>query len=1267
MRTRNSYYLNNSSVTISRRQNKRRTPNVVEPELRTIVEVAPMADNRTMEELLQAPTEGYGETIVILEINADHFEIKTNLLQLVQANPYHGFERDNPHTHINNFKRVTLTLKFRDVPNDVIKLMMFPYSLEGSARVCNHPSVYVVTGTYNQVAPQNRASNYMAPPGFASMQNSKNSDAPQKAFRKAQRSRQISYSMLFLGNGYRSITHPKGVAEDIFVKVGKFHFLTDFVVVDFEADPRVPLILGRSFWRTGRALIDVFGEEITLRVKEEAVTFNLNQTTRYSSTYDDLSQGEVAKAKSSIEEPLELELKDLPSHLEYAYLEGVDNLPVIIVKDLKDNEKEALLKVLKSHKRAIGKSPTSRVNPKIHEVIKKEVIKLLDVGMIYPISDSPWVSPIHCVPQKGGTTIVENENNELIPTRLEVDRAKVDVIAKLPHSMTVKGVRSFLGYAGFYRRFIQDFSKIARPMTHLEKETSFVFSKDCIDAFETLKKKLTEAPILVVPDWNLPFKLMYFANFHSGSFIIKGMSSHKRRNSLKTLNITSGTIPTFFGYVQIKSFDGVCMTKKLMISSKLVMKDLPGAIMVPISPARKYILVAVDYLSKWVEAKALPTIDARVVVKFIKSLFARFKSLTPDMSERWQHTVVPECPQFWSLTMLNKQKNTSVAPPSIDIVKKWFATIGYGEEVFAKWTLKKSLLPPSKEATKGGSSKVPTSSKTGNLKRKKESSLAIDSNPSQTSASTPIVVEMHKEDQQATGNPKYLRVTRKEKSNPQLISDSTTKADPGISALMTLYLNNRSQKHKLELEKNNVEAEVALLKAQPSFSNMGQLNELLANLALTLSRGRKTLKTLNRAKEVNQRKQQSTPPHITQITPTIITTTTTHVQSPCFSSPPKSFFKHEREQTKEDKGKKTMSSKDDEEESTESDSDDDTIHLAASVVGSSRIKKVKKFDFVTEGGKHIHLTKEEINQQKKIEEDVKAEAAKRKSEVRKEELVDLLGLKVVEKYYNAKLQKGPITLKVYREDDTSTGVSTDSDDTMSDVTPVGVTSVVQEGVTPSKVDMTVDVGKHNSSDDTIVPESFPPLSTPVNTAGNALGKFLYANITSKPSGIKVKVRTLFTPEGNEIDVNNPLILKKWHPDENLLKEDVSIVPVWVKLYDVHVTAFNEDGLSAIATKLVDNDVEFGTNRVTSNLGNNEATPSGKLRLDNDGNPQVPTGIVESDSEMDVVYDETANLMIPTNGNDRSPGLDDHSRTFSSLLLAEIDKTKLGSTQADEDH
>ncbi|GKC20963.1 hypothetical protein Tco_1023113 [Tanacetum coccineum] len=129
MRTRNSNFPNNSNVTIPKRQNRGRAPNVVEPELRTIIEVKPMA-KRTMEHLLRAPTEGYGEAIVL-----HHFEIKTNLLQLVQANPFYGYEIENPHAHINSFKRITSTLRFRDVPNDVIKLMMFPYSFEGNARL----------------------------------------------------------------------------------------------------------------------------------------------------------------------------------------------------------------------------------------------------------------------------------------------------------------------------------------------------------------------------------------------------------------------------------------------------------------------------------------------------------------------------------------------------------------------------------------------------------------------------------------------------------------------------------------------------------------------------------------------------------------------------------------------------------------------------------------------------------------------------------------------------------------------------------------------------------------------------------------------------------------------------------------------------------------------------------------------------------------------------------------------------------------------------
>nr|GEW23177.1 ATPase, F1/V1/A1 complex, alpha/beta subunit, zinc knuckle CX2CX4HX4C [Tanacetum cinerariifolium] len=306
------------------------------------------------------------------------------------------------------------------------------------------------------------------------------------------------------------------------------------------------------------------------------------------------------------------------------------------------------------------------------------------------------------------------------------------------------------------------------------------------------------------------------------------------------------------------------------------------------------------------------------------------------------------------------------------------------------------------------------------------------------------------------------------------------------------------------------------------------------------------------------------------------------------------------------------------------------------------------------------------------------------------------------------------------------GLSSKFDDTMNVDTVVGVAFTVKEGVTSSVVDKMMEMEKISSLEDTAIPESFPPLSTMVTTtAGNAPGKSSYANITGKPSGKKVSVRTLFTPGGNGIDVvvlvdsihvlvNDLLIqpmgfswerrghtlllltmlgiLGKWHPDENLLKEDVSTVLDWVKLHGVLVTDFNEDGLSAITTKLelkdnifvampkiireghytcnsyveyewkppsgnkkkgveptievsnsnpsdvlnsVDNDVKFGTNGGTTNLVNNVATSSKLRLLDNDGKPLVPTGIVESDSEVEVVFDETANLMISTSGNDET--------------------------------
>nr|GEY07559.1 reverse transcriptase domain-containing protein [Tanacetum cinerariifolium] len=581
----------------------------------------------------------------------------------------------------------------------------------------------------------------------------------------------------------RSICHSVGVAEDVYVKVCTFYFPADFVVVDFDADPGVPLILGRSFLKTERALTDVFEGELTLRIGTEAITFNLEQTSRYSVNYSDMTAKRIAvldmdceeysqkvlgfsdviasgnptpyydlivsttfptltpfgnsdfvleevdaflnieddptspkvdqsyldpegdillleaflnddpslpppnqgnylpevrkelkiyKAKSKksiIDEPPEVELKDLPLYLKYTFLAGDNKLPVIILKDLYVEEKTALIMVLKSHKQAIawklsdikGIDPEfcthkilieedfepavqhqRRVNPKIHDVIKQEggftVVENKDNELIlnrlvtgwrvcidyrklnkatckdhFPLPfidqmlerlagnqyycflggfSSYFQIPIDPKDQEKTTFTCPYETfayrrmpfglcnapgtfqrcmmaifhdmiektievfmddfsvfrnsfqrclsyletmlkrcedtnlclnweksyfmvkegivlgHKISKQEIKVDKAKVDVITKLPHPTTLK----------------------ARPMTLLlEKDTPFIFSKECVEAFQTLKRKLTEAPILIAPDWDMPFELMCDASdFAIGAVLGQRKDKHFR-------------------------------------------------------------------------------------------------------------------------------------------------------------------------------------------------------------------------------------------------------------------------------------------------------------------------------------------------------------------------------------------------------------------------------------------------------------------------------------------------------------------------------------------------------------------------------------------------------------------------------------------------------------------------------------------------------------------------------------------------------------------
>ena len=304
----------------------------------------------------------------------------------------------------------------------------------------------------------------------------------------------------------RTMAKPEGVIEDVLVKVGKFIFPVDFIILDMEENSQVPLLLGRPFLATGAALIDMQKRVLTLRVGEEAADFNLLQSLKNLDTnredyklvddvylnnsdcyYDcnaqlpinetemnfqylecvnadfphislystekvsSLKQNNMDNGNNNKEKEFHQEtstkglvLKELPSHLKYAYLELPKSKPVIISARLSDAEEQKLMEILKNYQESIawsidelkGISPSicmhkilleestkpsvehqRRLNPVMKEVVRKEVLKWLNAGFIYAISESPWVSPVHVVPKKDGFTVIRNEKNELIPTR----------------------------------------------------------------------------------------------------------------------------------------------------------------------------------------------------------------------------------------------------------------------------------------------------------------------------------------------------------------------------------------------------------------------------------------------------------------------------------------------------------------------------------------------------------------------------------------------------------------------------------------------------------------------------------------------------------------------------------------------------------------------------------------------------------------------------------------------------------------------------------
>nr|GEW13938.1 reverse transcriptase domain-containing protein [Tanacetum cinerariifolium] len=599
----------------------------------------------------------------------------------------------------------------------------------------------------------------------------------------------------------RLISRLVGVAEDVFVKVGTFYFPADFVVVDFDADPRVPLILRRSFLKTERAFIDVFEGELTLRVGKDAITFNLNQTSRYSSNYNNmmvnridvinmaceeysqevlgffnkiasgnptpyydpivsttsltltpfenndilleevdaflaleddptssevnqsyvdtegdillleaflnddpslppLNQGnylpkvhmelkicEAKSDKSSIDEPPKVELKDLPPHLKYAFLEGNDKLPVIIVKDLSVEEKTAFITVLKSHKQAIAwkLSDIKVVENEENELILTRLVTGWRVCIDYRKLNEA-TSKDHFPLPFMDQMLERLAGNHDFAIGAVLGKRQESILGQytMPSYLIMEKSIVYMDHSTLKYLFAKKDSK-ARSLRWVLLLQEFTFKVIDTKGAENLAAdhlSRLENPHQYVLDpkeinESFPLKTLNmvsfrgnsstpwftdFANYHAGNFVVKGMSSQQKNKFFKDVKHYVWHDPFMF---KIRADQVIRRSKKVFDSGfywptiyrdaqdlvkncnvcqrqgKISQRDeMPqNSIQVceifddwgidflgpfPSSRGNKYILVAVDYLSKWVEVKALSKNDARVVCKFLKNLFARF-------------------------------------------------------------------------------------------------------------------------------------------------------------------------------------------------------------------------------------------------------------------------------------------------------------------------------------------------------------------------------------------------------------------------------------------------------------------------------------------------------------------------------------------------------------------------------------------------------------------------------------------------------------------
>ncbi|GKV41178.1 hypothetical protein SLEP1_g48746 [Rubroshorea leprosula] len=527
----------------------------------------------------------------------------------------------------------------------------------------------------------------------------------------------------------RSIKYPRRVVEDVLVKVDKFIFPIDFIVLDMEEDFEMPLILGRPFLATGRALIDVQQGKLSLRIHDEEIVFNVFDAMKNCNHDDstilriDVVDNVVAENfnASRLDDPIDncivnaLDVKvDSADNniLEAAAILGekchrqpqkggnflpLDAPSTVTVKPSKEEPPTLELKPLPSQLKAIGWSiadikgvspsvcmhkilleeghksivqPQRRLNPNMQEVVKKEVIKWLDAGIIFPISDSTWVSPVQVVPKKDAKPrllrwiLLLQEFDLEIKDRKGVENSVADHLSRIDEVYVECGddqlfldefpdeqlclvslcaLSSLPWYTDFVNYLV---SNVLPPNLSFQQNKKF---------FSDIKHYLWEEPFLYkicgdgmirrcVPQEEVNAILSFCHDKEVGGHFGASKTTSK---VLQCGFYWPSLFKDAYAYVsacdQCQRTGNISRRHEMPLTNILVCDifdvwgiDFMGPF--PSSFGKAYILVAVDYVSKWVEAVACSTNDARVVVKFLKSnIFTRFGTPRAVISDGGKH------------------------------------------------------------------------------------------------------------------------------------------------------------------------------------------------------------------------------------------------------------------------------------------------------------------------------------------------------------------------------------------------------------------------------------------------------------------------------------------------------------------------------------------------------------------------------------------------------------------------------------------------------